>query len=198
MKLTTLEVPLFPLKTVLFPGGRLPLKIFEQRYLDMTRDCLRDGQPFGVFLIREGEETSAAALCEEVGCLASITEWDMPQLGIFHLLAEGRTKARILEQRIEANSLRRGKVALIDAEQSISVAPKFQRCAEILRIIITQTGEHYFPQPARYEDGLWVGYRLAEILPMELLERQKLLELQDAEERLEVLSEVLKQQGFHI
>jgi hypothetical protein len=133
-----------------------------------------------------------------VGCLAEITDWDMPHLGIFHLLAEGRTKARILEQHVENSGLARGEVELLDAEKPIAVSPRFQRCAEILRLIITKTGEHYFPQPAHYEDARWVGYRLAEILPIALPEQQELLELHDAEQRLQVISEVLKQQGLTI
>ncbi len=184
------------MNTVLFPGGLLQLKIFEQRYLDMTRDCLRDNRPFGVFLIREGDDVGAPAACEAVGCLASIVEWDMPQLGIFHLLTEGQTKTRITEQRVESSGLHRGQVELIDAEKTVPISPRFESCAEILRTIVSKTGEQHFPRPFRYDDGLWVGYRLAEILPMALAARQKLLELSDAEKRLEVLSSLLKQNGF--
>jgi uncharacterized protein len=135
-KTETVEVPIFPLNTVLFPGGLLPLKIFEQRYLDMTRDCLRDGTPFGVFLIREGWEVGTPASCEEVGCLASISQWEMPQLSIFHLLVEGREKVRIREKRAEANGLIRGEVELLPEESPIPLSPQFQRCAEVLKMII--------------------------------------------------------------
>ena len=69
------DTPLFPLGTVLFPGGLLPLRIFEQRYLEMAKVCLREGTPFGVCLIREGSEVGAPATHEELGCLAQGHRW---------------------------------------------------------------------------------------------------------------------------
>ena len=77
------EIPIFPLSTVLFPGGLLPLRIFEQRYLEMTKTCIRDLTPFGVCLIREGQEVGAPAVPHGVGCTARILQWDMPHLGLF-------------------------------------------------------------------------------------------------------------------
>ncbi|HTS52418.1 MAG TPA: LON peptidase substrate-binding domain-containing protein, partial [Burkholderiales bacterium] len=87
----TLEIPIFPLGTVLYPGGLLPLRIFEQRYLDMTKSCIRDNAPFGVCLIREGTEVGAAAAPYAVGCTARIAQWDIPHLGLFHLVAHGES-----------------------------------------------------------------------------------------------------------
>lgn len=197
-KTETVEVPIFPLNTVLFPGGLLPLKIFEQRYLDMTRDCLRDGTPFGVFLIREGSEVGTPASCEEVGCLASISQWEMPQLSIFHLLVEGRGKVRIREKRAEANGLIRGEVELRPEESPIPLSPQFQRYAEVLRMIIKKAGGQFFPQPQRYDDAVWVGYRLAEVLPIALSARQTLLTLADSHERIRLIHQALEQQGFAV
>ena len=105
MQTPTQEIFLFPLNTVLFPDGVLPLKVFEQRYIEMTKTCLRDDAPFGVCLIREGREVGAAALPEPVGCLATIAQWDMPQLGLFHLVARGGQRFRVRETRIAANQL---------------------------------------------------------------------------------------------
>src|SRR5262245_4738255 len=83
------DLPLFPLNTVLFPGGRLPLRIFEQRYMDMAKACLKDSSPFGVCMIREGLEVGDPAVPADVGTLARITNWDMPQLGMLHVVALG-------------------------------------------------------------------------------------------------------------
>jgi len=96
--LSTREIPIFPLSTVLFPGGMLPLRIFEQRYLEMTKICIRDNSPFGVCLIREGHEVGNPAVPNTVGCTAHILRWDMPHLGLFHLMTEGGSVFRILEQ----------------------------------------------------------------------------------------------------
>jgi len=100
-----MEMPIFPLGTVLFPGGVLPLKIFEQRYLDMTKACLRDGTSFGICLIREGREVGAPAVPSSVGCIARIREWDMPQLGIFLLITEGTERFRLGGSRIDRSGL---------------------------------------------------------------------------------------------
>src|SRR5918995_6119962 len=91
------EIHIFPLNTVLFPGGLLPLKIFEQRYIEMTKACLRDNRPFGVCLIREGREVGDPAVPETIGCLATIEKWDMPQLGLFQLVARGSERFRLLD-----------------------------------------------------------------------------------------------------
>ena len=89
----TREIPIFPLGTVLFPGGLLPLRLFEQRYLEMAKTCLRDAAPFGVCLIREGAEVGAPATPEPVGCLARIAHWDMQQLGLLQIVAQGASAA---------------------------------------------------------------------------------------------------------
>src|SRR6185503_19392245 len=90
------HIPLFPLNTVLFPGGVLPLRVFEARYLDMTRDCMKSGTPFGVCLIHEGSEVGAPAVPRSVGCTATITDWDMQQLGVLNLRTRGERRFRIL------------------------------------------------------------------------------------------------------
>ncbi len=102
---STQEIFLFPLGTVLFPDGVLPLKVFEQRYIEMTKVCLRDDAPFGVCLIREGREVGAAALPARVGCLATHSEWDMPQLGLFHLSRRAGSAFACARPAIAANQL---------------------------------------------------------------------------------------------
>ena len=99
----TQECFIFPLNTVLFPGGRLPLRVFEQRYIEMTKQCIAKNQPFGVCQIREGQEVGTPAVPETVGCLARITEWDMPQLGVFQLQTKGVQRFRILSSSVARN-----------------------------------------------------------------------------------------------
>ena len=96
--LMTTTLPIFPLNTVLYPGGLLPLKIFEQRYLEMTKACLRDATPFGVCRIREGSRSALPAVPESVGCTAIIAEWEMPHLGVFQLKSRGQRPFRIRRQ----------------------------------------------------------------------------------------------------
>ena len=170
------NISLFPLGTVLFPGGALPLKIFEQRYLDMTKACIRDNLPFGVCLIREGREVGTAAVPESVGCLATIEQWDMPQPSMFHLLARGGERFRILETQVAANGLLSGDVEMLPPIAPIAPSAPDADCVELLQRVIKQVGAEHFPQPIQLDDGAWVAYRLAEMLPMAMADKQLLLE----------------------
>ena len=190
----TKEIFLFPLGTVLFPEGTLPLKVFEQRYIEMTKTCLRDEAPFGVCLIREGREVGSAALPEAVGCLATITQWDMPQLGLFHILARGGQRFRVRETRVGANQLISAQVDLLPADPSGGEVDPV--CGEVLKAIIDKVGAGHVPSPLRLADAAWVGYRLAEILPLELAEKQELLEMDDTAARFQRLRQALTRLGL--
>jgi Lon protease-like protein len=193
MKTETREILLFPLGTVLFPDGVLPLKVFEQRYNELTKACLRDDAPFGVCLIREGAEVGAAALPEQVGCLATIAQWDMPQMGLFHLLTRGGQRFRLRETRVGANQLISADVELLPPDPPGEVD---RVCGEVLKAIIDKVGAGHFPAPLRLDDAAWVGYRLAEVLPLEPAEKQHLLEMTDTVARFERLREILKRIGL--
>ena len=173
------DIFLFPLGTVLFPGGLLPLKIFEQRYLEMTKACLRDNLPFGVCLLREGREVGTAAVPEPVGCLATIEQWEMPNASMFHLLVRGGERFRITETRVAANGLLSGDIERLPAVASDAPDPD---CVALLQRVIEQVGAENFPQPIRLDDPAWVAYRLAEILPLDMTQRQKVLGLGRASE----------------
>lgn len=188
------DIFIFPLNTVLFPEGLLPLKVFEQRYIEMTKACLREERPFGVCLIREGREVGTAAVPEPVGCLATIVQWDMPRLGLFHLVARGGERFRIREMRVAANHLVSASVELIPPDAAAGeVEPA---CRRLLEAVIERAGAGRFPSPPRLDDAAWVGYRLAEILPAETAVKQELLELTDAGERLARLKHILVAQGL--
>ena len=122
-------MPLFPLGTVLFPGSLLPLRIFEVRYMDMAKACLKDGTPFGVCLIREGEEVGAPAVPEPIGCVARIAECDMEELGILKVKAEGLERFRIVSSEVNRHGLIVGEVERLDTEAQVTQAPGL---AEIL------------------------------------------------------------------
>jgi Lon protease-like protein len=184
------DIPLFPLNTVLFPGGRLPLRIFEQRYMDMAKACLRDGSPFGVCLIREGREVGAPAMPMPVGCLARISHWDMQQLGLLQITALGEQRFRIVERTLEASGLARATVEMIEADVDAAVPESCAGCVRLLERVIEQQAGLFEP-PHRLDSAAWVGARLAEILPLPLAAKQELLELVDARVRLERLNSLL-------
>ncbi len=187
-------VPIFPLQTVLFPGSRLPLRIFEARYMDMARGCLKTGDPFGVCLIREGREVGEPAVPEGVGCLARIGDCDMEELGILKVRAEGLERFRIRDTRIEKQGLIVGDIERLEPEAAAPAAPGLADCAQFLRKVFTAIGEDRFTGEAAYGDATWVGFRLCEILPLRNDVRQRLLEVTDATLRLAVLHQFLQKQ----
>lgn len=188
------EIPLFPLATVLYPGGWLPLKIFEQRYLDMTKACLRDATPFGVCLIREGREVGDPATPHAVGCLAHIEQWDVPHPNLFALLARGGTRFRVLDTQVAANGLISGRIeALPEPTRPATID---HACLEVLRLAIDRAGADSVPGPLQLDDPVWVSYRLAEILPIATAERQALLEETDTGVRLSRIRALLHDHGI--
>lgn len=188
------RVPLFPLQAVLFPGSILPLRIFETRYMDMARGCLRTGEPFGVCLIREGQEVGAPAVPEPVGCLARIADCDMEELGILKVRAQGIARFRVVATAVSPAGLVTADVEPLHEEPDAPDAPGLAECADFLRKVIPGIGPERFAAPLAYEDARWVGFRLAEILPLRPDVRQRLLELTDAAMRLSVLHQFLKRQ----
>lgn len=177
---------------MLFPGGVLPLRIFEQRYLAMTKRCLRDQTSFGVCLITEGREVGTPALPADVGCVARIERWDMPQLGIFHLVTRGDQRFRVLQADTQADGLLLGEVTLLDAEPTATVGERHGPCVEVLRKLVEKLGEEYFPGPHPYDDASWVSYRLAELLPLDLVEKQRMLVENDPLGRLDRILHLLQ------
>ena len=188
----TISIPIFPLNTVLYPGGMLPLRIFEQRYLEMTRDCLRDTTPFGVCRISEGVEVGTPALPESVGCTAVIAEWEMPHLGVFHLKAKGERRFRIRNRAAQPDGLIRAEIEMLEEVSGNVNDDAMELCRRVLEQIVSRLGTTYFFAPLAYDDPRWVSYRLAEVLPLALDDKQALLEMHGDHERLMRLYGLLK------
>ena len=193
-------VALFPLRTVLFPGGLLPLKIFEQRYIDMIKTCLKDERPFGVCLIMQGEEVAVRGErtpeFAAIGTLAQIIGWEMPQLGIFHVATAGGARFQVQQHAVEPSGLVIGKVTTIATEPACPLPPPYAPLAKLLEAIAARVGPQNFPAAHEYGDASWVGYRLAELLPLPLAIKQSMLEINDAVVRLDALRRFLVQQGL--
>lgn len=189
-----IEIPLFPLGTVLFPGGALPLKIFERRYVEMTKRCLKDDTPFGVCLIREGAEVGTPAIPMTVGCTARIVDWELPHPNLFHLMTVGERRFRVLEAGADDLGLIVAAIELMPEPPAQSGPdPAFRRLVETL---VQQVGADRFRGPIALDDAAWVGYRLAEALPVEALVKQRLLELPDPADREGVLRDILGAAGL--
>ncbi len=185
----TIELPLFPLNTVLFPGGLLPLKIFEQRYVEMTKRCLRDDSAFGVCLIREGREVGDPAVPALLGTTARILQWDLPHPNLFQMIVRGEERFRILRSEVVALGLTVGEVEMLPAEEQPGAPDTL--CRDILAGVIQRIGAERFGGAPQLHDAAWVSYRLAEILPLPMAVRQQLLETDAAQGRLDALKAIL-------
>jgi hypothetical protein len=187
-------LPLFPLNTVVFPGGRLPLRIFEQRYFDMVKQAIADNTPFGICAIRDGAETGTPAVPHEVGTRVHVTDWDMPQTGILHIDTQAQERFVIRSTRTEPGGLLIGSVEAVSSEAAAAVPDDLELAVEILRHIVDEYGDAHFPTPHAFDNAVWVGYRLSEVLPLKLGIKQSLLEMNDSVMRLRILTEFLKKQ----
>ncbi|MHB1677622.1 MAG: LON peptidase substrate-binding domain-containing protein [Sulfuriferula sp.] len=190
-----LSIPIFPLNTVLYPDGLLPLKIFETRYMDMAKACMKGNSPFGICLIRSGNEVGEAATPCPVGTLASIADWDMPQLGILNITAKGSQRFLIESTEVRDDGLIVAEATLIPAEPLQLVTQEFALCSTVFDTIFHEVGHTRFSHPMYPEQAAWLGYRLAESLPIKPTAKQDLLEMNDSMMRLKILSAFLRRQG---
>ncbi len=193
--MTTLTVPLFPLRTVLFPGGPLPLRVFEPRYLDMVSDCVKHDRAFGVVLLAEGPEVGGdlTASMMTVGTMAKIVDWYQGTDGLLGITAMGTDKFRLLTTERRASGLNMGEIAVLESEPADCIPDEFQRWPEILRAVVDNLGTLYETTGRHYDDASWLSFRFAEILPIEIEQRQQCLEMDDPVERLRFLRPLLRQ-----
>ena len=181
------SIALFPLNMVLFPGGPLPLRIFETRYVDMVRRCMREDGAFGVVLIREGNEVGPAATVA-VGTMAKIMDFDSLPDGLLGLSCVGQQRFRLLKRSTQTDGLNLGEVEWLNPEPVMPVPERHLRLAVLLETVLPQLGGAYADIDMRLDDAAWVGHRLAEILPIPPLDKQRCLELDDPIERLDILA----------
>lgn len=176
---------------MLFPGGNLRLKVFEARYMDMVSERMRGGQPFGICLIKSGPEVGGGAEPETVGTLAHILEADMDTPGILMLRVRGGERFVVERTRTGADQLLTGEVRAKGDEPVLPVPEHCLPALEVL-VLIAERAPEALPEPIR-DDATWVGFRLAELLPMKNGARQAMLEMNDPVARLEILVAFLRQ-----
>lgn len=184
------EIPLFPLRTVLYPEGPLPLRIFETRYLDMVGRCLKEDLGFGVVAIRSGSETDATHI-QQVGTLARIVDWYQFDDGLLGITAVGETRFLLHDLRRQEDGLNIGRVEFLEAEAAMEVPDRFFPMQSLLDNMLNELEAHYRFIEKRFEDASWIGFRLAELLPLSLEQKQVCLEISDPVQRLEILVQLV-------
>lgn len=198
------KLPLFPLNTVLFPEGVLPLRVFETRYMDMVRSCIKSQSPFGVVLIKSGKEIGNEAVVERVGTSAKIIGLDMNAPGILNIVTLGMQRFSIESTERAKDGLLTGEIAWLAQLPPVPLGEQYAACSVLLANIIEEiegkqefgpTAGSRFSTPRKLFDTAWVADRLIEVLPVNRLAKQKLLELSDPQSRMEVVFTFLKQKG---
>ncbi|MEO7850663.1 MAG: LON peptidase substrate-binding domain-containing protein [Rubrivivax sp.] len=196
------SLPLFPLRSVLFPGGMLGLKVFEARYLDLITDCLRRQRPFGVVCLSHGSDVRAGqrdARFEATGVLAQLDDVDSEQAGLLRVRCTGTRRFRLQgKPQQQADGLWASAFVLLGddpvQQPSAEMLPTVQALASAIASLKTQ-GSAPFYEPYRLDDAGWVANRWCEILPIALGAKQKLMELQEPEIRLQLVHEYLRGKG---
>jgi len=190
----TIEIPLFPLQAALFPGGPLPLRIFEPRYVDMISRCLKDGIGFGVLLVQaepEGDVTGT----HELGTVAEIVDWDQLADGTLGVIVVGDGRFTLRDAWRQDDGLNIGRVEMLAAEPVVPLPERYHDMARLLEGVFEDLGAHYRHVTPDFGDAGWVGFRLAELLPIDIEHKQHCLELFDPVARLAYLEPLLKSLG---
>lgn len=189
------EVPIFPLGTVLFPRGVLPLRVFERRYVDMVRECLREELPFGICRITRGAEVGSAAEHEDVGCLARIADCDMPQPGVLSVRAVGLERFRVRGRRVD-RGLVRATIEPIASDPRVLPPTDYEGCVTLLSRVIEELeargGPSLIDKPYELDSAGWIANRIAEVLPLPSETRQRLMTLDDPVARLTLVDGFLR------
>ena len=195
-------LPLFPLQTVLFPGGLLSLKVFEARYLDLVSRCLREQKPFGVVCLNQGSDVRSnqgeRVRFEAVGVLATLQDVDAEQPGILRVRCIGSQRFRAGPPREQADGLWLADVSLLDDDPALLPPPELAATVMALTNAIESLrsqGHAPFTEPFHMDDAGWVANRWCEILPISLAAKQKLMELEEPALRLKLVDEFLRGKG---
>jgi len=177
-------LPLFPLNAVLFPGGPLSLRVFEPRYLDMVRRCLKEQTPFGVVLILEGAETGAVTAVAGTGTSARLVDFDTQPDGLLGVVCVGERRFRVLRRWQQSDGLNLAEVEYLPPETPRALPAELMHLSDLLREVLPRLGGAYVHVEACYDDAGWVSNRWGEILPLSVAEKLSLLELADPLARL--------------
>lgn len=196
------ELPLFPLQSVLFPGGLLGLKVFEARYLDLVTDCLREGTPFGVVALTQGAEvrgTSKTPVAfQSVGCQAELIDVDSAQPGILHVRCRGTHRFTTESKRQLDDGLWIARVTRLPNDETVlpteALIGSAKGLANAIQALKAQ-GTEPFLEPYQFDSAGWLANRWCEILPISLAAKQKLMELEDPLVRLQLVDEFLRGKG---
>jgi|TARA_B100001094_G_scaffold3424_1_gene3075 uncharacterized protein len=185
-------IPLFPLQSIVLPGGLFPLRIFERRYLDMVRDCIKNNTDFCIVLIRNNSKEEYITDVYNYGCLVKITDWNQLDDGLLGITVEGINKVKILDRGLEKTNLLTGTIEDIEIEKEYMIPQKHLLLSRFYKKIYPGIKHVISFKKERYADASWVGFRLIECLPLDSSTKNKLIAMDHAIERLNILHKIIQ------
>ncbi len=186
-------IPLFPLETVLYPAGLLPLRIFEPRYLDMVSESLRNEKPFGIVPIKYGREVGATPHFYRVGTIATIESWDQGEDGLLNIQVSGGSLFRVTNHSIRVNRLLIGDIDYLDEPVDAVIPKEFEYLGGLLEELYENKLEHGPYKGWHMDSALWVGHRLAEVLPLDISDKVDILKTVAGIDKLSRIDAYLRQ-----
>lgn len=189
--MTNPTIPIFPLKSIVLPGGLFPLRIFERRYLDMIAECMRTDEGFCIALVKNENPNEYISDVYEYGAFVKIVDWDKLNDGLLGITVEGKSIVKISNSKLQSSGLLKGNISHIEAEKEYMIPQKYLTLSKFYKKIYPGIKNFINYKQERYADASWVGYRLTECLPLDLSTKADLISVNDAIERLELINSII-------
>tara|TARA_B100000949_G_C14279301_1_gene451077 strand:- start:1991 stop:2590 length:600 start_codon:yes stop_codon:yes gene_type:complete len=187
----TSKVPIFPLRSIVLPGGLFPLRIFERRYLDMVTECIKTDQGFCISLVRTEKPNSYVTDIYEYGSWVKISDWNKLEDGLLGITVEGKNIARISNTSLDHENLLRGEIEKLDLEKEYLIPQKYLTLSKFYKKIYPNLKSFIDTKEEKFADASWIGYRLTELLPIDLELKAELISISNAIERLEKINQIM-------
>ena len=185
------NAPIFPLRSIVLPGGLFPLRIFERRYLDMVTTCIKNNEGFCISLVKKEEPDLYVKDVFEYGSWVEITDWNKLQDGLLGITVEGKNIVKISNTSLDKENLLRGTIKKLDLEKEYLIPQKYLVLSKFYKKIYPNLKNFINFKEERFADASWIGYRLTELLPIELELKADLISTTDAIERLEKINQIM-------
>ena len=185
------QIPMFPLKSIVLPGGLFPLRIFERRYINMVKNCLKNETGFCITLVRAESDNGYITNIYNYGCYVKIIDWNQLEDGLLGITVEGIKKVHVLESSLDEDNLLQGSIEDIEVEKEYMLPQKYLSLSKFYKKIYPNIKDFISFKKERYADATWVSYRLTECLPLDSSTKNKLIALDNAFDRLDKLNEIV-------
>lgn len=182
-----MQLPLFPLSSIVLPDGLMPLRLFERRYIDMVKECFRSDTGFGVCLIKQGREAGEAAVPYPIGTRVEIVDFDQGSDGLLHITAKGIEEFRLLDYVTSDIGLLVGEVEPLPIGRPSPMLPEYELLAQKLELILSYLDTDIRFEEKRLDDADWICHRLLEVLPLTAEAKFELLQMPSNQDRLDTL-----------